>query len=112
MPAEYSSLGGVVRNPHDIRYGRGTGIQRRLGGGGAAGFAPIAIGGETQNSIQTPASFRRGRIETQRWNDQPRRDHAARAEPGCTGVLARSVDDAAIVFAAIGGADAHDPSRS
>jgi len=110
MPAEYSSLGGVVRNPHDIRYGRGQGSSVGSAAAVAAGFAPIAIGGETQNSIQTPASYssvvglkptvgmisRAGIMPLVPSQDAP-------------GVLARSVDDAAIVFAAIGGADAHDP---
>lgn len=110
MPAEFSSAGGVVRNPHGIRYGRGQGSSVGSAAAVAAGFAPIAIGGETQNSIQTPASYssvvgfkpsvgmlsRVGIMPLVPSQDAP-------------GVLARCVDDAAIVCAAIGGAEAHDP---
>ncbi|HEY2807503.1 MAG TPA: amidase family protein [Steroidobacteraceae bacterium] len=110
MPAEFSSAGGVVRNPHGIAYGRGQGSSVGSAAAVAAAFAPIAIGGETQNSIQTPANYssvvgfkpsvgmvsRAGIIPLVPSQDAP-------------GVLTRSVGDAALVFDVIAGADAHDP---
>jgi amidase len=75
----------------------------------AAGFAPIAIGSETQNSIQTPACYssvvglkpsvgmvsRAGVVPLVPSQDSP-------------GLLARCVEDAALVVAAIAGADIRD----
>lgn len=109
MPAEFSGAGGVVRNPHGISYGRGQGSSVGSASSVAAGFAPLAIGGETQNSIQTPASYssvvgfkasvgmisRMGIMPLVPSQDAP-------------GPIARSVQDAALVFAAIGGADPRD----
>lgn len=57
MPAEFSGAEGVVKNPHGISYGRGQGSSVGSAAAIAAGMAPLAIGGETQNSIQTPASY-------------------------------------------------------
>ena len=110
MPAEFSSAGGVVRNPHGIAYGRGQGSSVGSASAVAAAFAPIAVGGETQNSIQTPASFssvvglkpsvgmvsRAGIIPLVPSQDAP-------------GVITRCVEDAALLFDVIAGADAHDP---
>jgi len=109
MPAEFSGAGGVVRNPHGISYGRGQGSSVGSAAAVAAGFAPLAIGGETQNSIQTPSSYssvvgfkasvgmisRVGIMPLVPSQDAP-------------GPIARTVEDAAIVFAAIGGADPRD----
>jgi amidase len=57
MPAEFSGAEGAVKNPHGISYGRGQGSSVGSAAAVAAGMAPLAIGGETQNSIQTPASY-------------------------------------------------------
>jgi amidase len=109
MPAEFSSAGGVVRNPHGISYGRGQGSSVGSAAAVAAGFAPIAIGGETQNSIQTPASFssvvgfkpsvgavsRVGIVPLVPSQDAP-------------GALTRCVEDAELTFRVIGGADPRD----
>ncbi len=109
MPAEFSGAGGVVRNPHGISYGRGQGSSVGSAASVAAGFAPLAIGGETQNSIQTPSSYssvvgfkasvgmitRVGIMPLVPSQDAP-------------GPIARCVGDAALVFAAIGGADPRD----
>ena len=57
MPAGFSGAEGVVANPHGIAYGRGQGSSVGSAASVAAGFAPLALGGETQNSIQTPASY-------------------------------------------------------
>ena len=109
MPSEFSGAGGVVRNPHGQRYGRGQGSSVGSAAAVAAGFAPIAIGSETQNSIQTPCCHssvvgfkpsvgtvsRTGMIPLVPSQDSP-------------GPIARSLQDAALVFAAIEGADSRD----
>ncbi|HMN81621.1 MAG TPA: amidase family protein [Burkholderiaceae bacterium] len=56
MPAEFSGAGGVVRNPHGLRYDRGQGSSIGSAAAVAAGLCVFAIGSETQNSLQTPAS--------------------------------------------------------
>ena len=56
MPAEHSSTGGIVSNPRGVRYGRGGGSSTGSAAAVAAGFAPISIGSEAQNSIQGPAA--------------------------------------------------------
>ncbi len=109
MPSGFSSAGGIVRNPHGIEYGRGQGSSVGSAAAVAASFAPVAIGSETQNSIQTPACYssvagykpsvgvvsRDGVIPLVPSQDTP-------------GPLARSIDDAALVAAAIAGADMRD----
>jgi amidase len=109
MPSGFSGAGGVVRNPHGMEYGRGQGSSVGSAAAVAAGFAPVAIGSETQNSIQTPACYssvigfkpsvgavsRAGVVPLVPSQDSP-------------GPIARSVDDVAIVFAAIAGADMED----
>jgi amidase len=109
MPSEFSGAGGVVRNPHGIAYGRGQGSSVGSAAAIAAGFAPVAIGSETQNSIQTPACFtsvvgikpsvgvvsRHGLVPLVPSQDSP-------------GPIGRSVADAAAVLAAIAGADVRD----
>jgi amidase len=57
MPSGFSGAGGVVRNPHGGDYGRGQGSSVGSAASVAASFAMVAIGSETQNSIQTPAAY-------------------------------------------------------
>lgn len=56
MPAGFSGSGGFVRNPHGAEYGRGQGSSVGSAASVAASLAIVAIGSETQNSIQTPAA--------------------------------------------------------
>ena len=49
MPSEFSGAGGVVKNPHGIRYDRGQGSSVGSAAAVAASLAPFAIGSETQN---------------------------------------------------------------
>jgi amidase len=98
-----------VRNPHGMAYGRGQGSSVGSAASVAAGFAPIAIGSETQNSIQTPACHssvvglkpsvglvsRAGVVPLVPSQDSP-------------GPLARCVEDAALVAEVIAGADVRD----
>ena len=101
---------GVCRNPWEkgrITGGSSGGSAAAL----AAGFCPGALGSDTGGSIRIPASLcgvvgfkpTRGRVSLRgviplSWN----LDHA--------GPLARSVRDAALLFQAIAGADAQDPT--
>ena len=55
MPAEFSSAGGIVKHPYGKRYDRGGGSSVGPACAVAAGLCPIAVGSETQNSLQTPA---------------------------------------------------------
>lgn len=57
MPSGFSGSGGIVRNPHGMDYGRGQGSSVGSAAAIAAALAPLAIGSETQNSIQTPAAY-------------------------------------------------------
>ena len=57
MPSEFSAAGGVVKNPHGIAYGRGQGSSVGSAASVCAGLAPLALGSETQNSVQTPALY-------------------------------------------------------
>jgi amidase len=109
MPSEFSGAGGVVKNPHGIRYDRGQGSSVGSAAAVAASLAPFAVGSETQNSIQTPASYssvvgykpsiglvsRAGVVPLVSSQDSP-------------GPLARCVADAALVTAILAGADPRD----
>jgi amidase len=109
MPSEFSGAGGVVRNPHGMRYDRGQGSSVGPAAVVAASLCPVAIGSETQNSIQTPASFssvvgfkptvglvsRHGVVPLVTSQDSP-------------GPLARSVADARLVAGIIAGPDVND----
>jgi amidase len=109
MPSGFSGAGGMVRNPHGGVYGRGQGSSVGSAAAVAAGFVPFAIGTETQNSIQSPACnsgvvgfkptvgvvSRSGVVPLVPSQDSP-------------GPITRSVDDAALVLAAIAGADCRD----
>lgn len=109
MPSEFSGAGGVVKNPHGIRYDRGQGSSVGSAAAVAASLAPFAIGTETQNSIQTPACYssvvgykpttglvsRAGVVPLVPSQDSP-------------GPLARSVADATLVGAIVAGADPRD----
>lgn len=56
MPAGFSSVGGMVLNPHSGEpYGRGQGSSVGSAAAVAASLVPLAIGTETQNSLQSPA---------------------------------------------------------
>ena len=110
MPSEFSGAGGVVKNPHGIRYDRGQGSSVGSAAAVAASLAPVAIGSETQNSIQTPASYSgvvgykpsvglvdcAGVVPLVPSQDTP-------------GPLARSVADAALVAAILAGAAPRAP---
>jgi amidase len=109
MPSGYSGAGGVVKNPHGLEYGRGQGSSVGSAASVAASLCMFAIGTETQNSIQAPASYssvagykpgvgvvsRTGVVPLVTSQDSP-------------GPLARSVEDAALVGWVLAGADVRD----
>ena len=110
MPSGFSGAGGYVKNPHsNDQYGRGLGSSVGSAAAVAASLVPVAIGSETQNSIQTPASVsgvfgfkpgvgmvsRTGLVPLVPSQDSP-------------GPLTRSVEDAALVASIIAGGDCSD----
>lgn len=110
MPSSFSGVAGHVLNPITGEpYGRGQGSSVGSAAAVAAGLAPVAIGSETQNSIQTPACMssivglkpsvgavsRAGVFPLVPSQDSP-------------GVLARSVEDAALILSVMRGADLAD----
>ncbi len=105
MPSEFSGAGGVVRNPHGIRYDRGQGSSVGSAAAVAASLAPVAIGSETQNSIQTPASYS-GVVGYKPSVDLVDCEGVVPLVPSqdTPGPLARSVEDAALVAAILAGA--------
>jgi amidase len=109
MPSEFSAAGGVVKNPHGIRYDRGQGSSVGSAAAVAASLAPLALGSETQNSIQTPACY------SSVVGYKPSAGRVSRAgvvplvpSQDSPGPLARCVADAALVGAALAGADPRD----
>jgi len=110
MPSGFSGAGGMVKNPHGFGdYGRGLGSSVGSAAAVAASLAPIAIGSETQNSIQTPACV------SSVFGFKPSVGMVSRAgvvplvpSQDSPGPLARSVEDAALLMSVIAGADSRD----
>jgi len=108
----WSARGGQTRNPHALTRSPG-GSSSGSGAAVAAGFAPAALGTETDGSIVSPATCcgvvglkptvgltsRAGLIPISRSQDS-------------VGPLCRSVADAAAVLAALCGADPRDAATS
>ena len=97
-------------NPHGKQdYGRGLGSSIGSAAGVAAALAPVAIGSETQNSIQTPASV------TSVYGFKPSVGRVSRAgvvplvpSQDSPGLLVRSMDDIMRVMPVIACADCRD----
>jgi amidase len=110
MPSGFSAAGGMVKNPHSRQnYGRGLGSSVGPAAAVAASFAPVAIGSETQNSIQTPASV------SSVFGFKPTVGLVSRAgvvplvpSQDSPGPIARSMEDLILVLDAIAGADLRD----
>lgn len=109
MPSEFSGAGGVVRNPRGPAFGRGQGSSVGSAASVAAAFAPVAIGGESQNSIQTPASVA-GIVGYKPTVGLVSRAGVAPLVPSqdTIGPFTRTVDDAILVAAIMSGPDARD----
>lgn len=110
MPSGFSGAGGVVKNPHGVApYGRGLGSSVGSAAAVAGLLVPVAIGSETQNSIQTPSCVssvygfkpsvglvsRTGVVPLVPSQDSP-------------GPIARSIEDLALVLSIVAGADSTD----
>ena len=110
MPSGFSGAGGVVKNPHGAApYGRGLGSSVGSAAAVAAGFAPIAIGSETQNSIQTPSCV------SSVYGFKPSVGMISRAgvvplvpSQDSPGPIARSIEDIALMLTTIAGPDSAD----
>lgn len=106
----WSARGGLTRNPHALERnpcGSSSGSAVAV----AAGFAPLAVGTETDGSIVCPAAI------TGVVGMKPTRGAISRhgiiplAESQDTaGPIARSVHDAALLLQAMAGEDAKDPA--
>lgn len=109
MPAEFSAVGGVVRNPLGPRYGRGQGSSVGSAAAVAARLCAFAIGTETQNSIQAPA-VHSGIVGFKPTVGRISRHGVVPLVPSqdSPGPLVSCVDDAALVFEALAGADLND----
>ena len=84
MPSGFSGAGGTVVHPFTKEgYSRGLGSSVGSAASVAASLAPIAIGSETQNSIQDSRQRHVDiRIEAERRYGQPQRCRSAGAQPG------------------------------
>lgn len=109
MPSEFSGAGGVVRNPHGVRFGRGQGSSVGSAASVAAALAPVAIGSETQNSLQTPACC----TGVTAWKPSVGLVSRSGVVPlvpsqDTAGPLTRTVADAALLAAVLAGPDSRD----
>ena len=110
MPSGFSGAGGVVKNPHGAApYGRGLGSSVGSAAAVAAALAPIAIGSETQNSIQTPSCV------SSVYGFKPSVGMVSRAgvvplvpSQDSPGPIARSIEDITLLLAVIAGPDSAD----
>ncbi|MGK2940156.1 MAG: amidase family protein [Immundisolibacter sp.] len=109
MPSEFSSAGGVVRHPWGKRYDRGGGSSIGAACAVAAGLCVAAVGSETQNSIQTPAS-QSGVVGL-----KPTVGLISRSgmmplaiSQDTAGPITRSVADACVLLSALAGVDLND----
>ncbi|AVR96206.1 amidase family protein [Pseudoduganella armeniaca] len=111
MPSEFSGAGGVVRHPAGLRYGRGLGSSVGSAAAMAARLCAFAIGTETQNSIQAPA-LHSGVVGFKPTVGRISRHGVVPLVPSqdSPGPLTATVDDAALVYAALAGPDSHDPA--
>ncbi|WP_166241392.1 amidase family protein [Paenibacillus turpanensis] len=109
MTAGYSSRGGQVLNPYGQSFFAG-GSSTGSGVAVAAGFAAAAVGTETSGSILSPAT------QNSIVGIKPTVGRISRSgviplahSQDTAGPMARTVADAAILFAALCGVDANDP---
>lgn len=109
MPSCYSGAGGIVRNPRGPEFGRGQGSSVGSAAAIAAGLAPVAIGGESGNSIQAPATHA-GVTGYKPSLGRLGRAGVAPLVPSqdTIGPLARSVEDALLVAEVLSGPDPRD----
>src|ERR1022692_4869967 len=107
-----SSLGGQTKNPYELSRTPG-GSSGGTGAAWAANFATVGTGSDTVNSIRSPASA------NSLVGIRPTRGLISRAgvmpvseTQDAVGPIARTVTDAAQLFAVMAGYDPNDPSTA
>lgn len=110
--AGWSAVGGMTRNPYALDRSPG-GSSSGSAVAVAASLAPVALGTETNSSIVGPAAFN-GVVGLKPTLGLVSRAHVVPLAPlqDTVGVLARSVEDAALVLSIIAGTDEADPATS
>lgn len=108
----WSARGGLTRNPHALDRNP-SGSSSGSAAAVAAGLCPLAVGTETDGSIVSPA----GACGVVGLKPTVGRTSRAGVVPiahsqDSVGALARSVADAAALFAALAGPDARDPATA
>ena len=105
----FNEVFGATRNPYDLGRSAG-GSSGGAAAALAAGMVPIADGSDLGGSVRNPASF------CNVVGLRPTRGRIASTRPGnawdpmsLLGPMARSVDDAALLLAALAGPDRRDP---
>ena len=108
MPSGYSSLGGQVLNPYDVRFDP-SGSSSGSGAAAALGLATVTVGTETDGSILSPASNQSLVGVKPTLGLVPGTGVLPIASSqDCAGPMCRTVADAA---ALLGGADRRDVRR-
>ena len=106
----WSALGGQTRNPHSLDRSP-CGSSSGSGAAVAAGFAPLAIGTETNGSILCPAAMN-GIVGFKPTVGLLSRTHIVPISPtqDTAGPMTRSVRDAALMLSVMAGRDPSDPA--
>lgn len=106
----WSAIGGIVRNPYALDR-TACGSSSGSGAAVAAGFAPLAVGTETDGSIVCPSSIN-GLVGIKPTLGLVSRTHVIpiSASQDTPGPMARSVRDAALMLSAMAGSDPADPA--
>ncbi|MEM7706900.1 MAG: amidase [Pseudomonadota bacterium] len=110
--AGWSGVGGLTRNPFDLNRSAG-GSSSGSAVAVAAGFAPVALGTETSGSIVSPAASM-GLVGFKPTVGLVPRSHIVPLSPrqDGPGVIAHTVEDAALLTTVMAGTDAQDPATA
>ena len=108
----WSAVGGLTRNPYALDRST-SGSSSGSAAAVAAGLAPLAVGTETDGSIVSPASIF-GLVGLKPTVGRISRDGIIpiSLSQDTAGPMTRSVADAALLYAAMCGADAADPATA
>ena len=108
----WSAVGGLTRNPYALDRST-SGSSSGSAAAVAAGLAPLAVGTETDGSIVSPASIC-GLVGLKPTVGRISRDGVIPISHSqdTAGPMTRTVADAALLFAALCGADAADPATA
>ncbi|MEL6951321.1 MAG: amidase [Pseudomonadota bacterium] len=106
----WSGVGGLTRNPYDLRRsacGSSSGSAAAV----AAAFVPVAIGTETNGSITCPAAVM-GLVGLKPTVGLVSRRHIVPLSPrqDSAGPITQTVEDAAMLLSALAGSDPQDPA--